>query len=846
MPPADVGGAVAAARPPWFGVARQPAKVVDGPVQPKPAHLPLRASAWADPRERCECFSLCHPRDVERFYRRLGVVQNVTSPWHAYLRVVYGGAPLLPFELGQLSMWYTSLLPTAFELCPQNVTRCPAELCDGWLSPTELRGGGKSTTSFFYPWINGSSWKSARSFQSKVRSEYVRRAPFSLWVMRQAAQRVAPLSGAWMEVLRVGTERWHSRHALKHREGRDGYGCWFWEARGSGVWLNVGTDRLAFADRKMAHLHGMPPGSQDYLYARAILARNATTMQITHSNTAIFGGRSTRPPWEIILAVPSCMEGNVVPDACPPDAVELRGGLDASGRCTCQVNAAGLRPDIINCAQMRQRLLTTAVAPAEVSRRGTATATMRELLLAAAAAPAEMSQLMREQLLAAAAASDADRHPPPRAPRHAPPLPSAPAEVSLGTAAACGDVAVHVVPDLPVPLANRSCAHGSSSSCIRGACCTPSGNGWNSLNLCRAGESACLGKPLNLAASANSPVASLTRETNEYLLAAHFKERLAACSVAPERADLVLVPYLVGELKALRSLGAATVDGSYDARIRSHLAQTAAWRRCGGCDHVLVLSHDVVFLRRRSFATGFGFRPGDGFWSNVTMLSICADPRVPQSFGVPYPSFVHASGPEDMAAWSRFVLGRQRHRRLMLVSGRHGTIGRDHGRSRIMHGCQHDESCHLHSCDGKHACEPQKVAALYLDSVFCLQPPGDAVCRRGVWDALLSGCIPVTFPAMGAGMMPGASLTRIYPWFLPPGTPALVEADDYRDAAEKVRSMPDAEMRERQHAIAELLPRLAYATSFAAGEDAVATALRSARERVRALRARREIAGSFL
>jgi len=182
----------------------------------------------------------------------------------------------------------------------------------------------------------------------------------------------------------------------------------------------------------------------------------------------------------------------------------------------------------------------------------------------------------------------------------------------------------------------------------------------------------------------------------------------------------------------------------------------------------------------------------------------------------------------------------------MLVSGRHGTIGRDHGRSRIMHGCQHDESCHLHSCDGKHACEPQKVAALYLDSVFCLQPPGDAVCRRGVWDALLSGCIPVTFPAMGAGMMPGASLTRIYPWFLPPGTPALVEADDYRDAAEKVRSMPDAEMRERQHAIAELLPRLAYATSFAAGEDAVATALRSARERVRALRARRENAPSFL
>jgi len=52
-------------------------------------------------------------------------------------------------------------------------------------------------------------------------------------------------------------------------------------------------------------------------------------------------------------------------------------------------------------------------------------------------------------------------------------------------------------------------------------------------------------------------------------------------------------------------------------------------------------------------------------------------------------------------------------------------------------------------------------------------------------------------------------------------------------AAERVRTMPDAEVRERQRAVAALHPRLAYATSFAAGDDAVATALRAVRERVR-------------
>ena len=170
----------------------------------KPAYLPLRASAWADPSSRCECFSLCHPADAERFYERLDVVRSTDSPWYQYLRLVYGGAPRLPFELRRQEFWYTSLLPTAFELCPRNVSRCPRELCAGWLSPTVLRCEGttcdkqKPKTSFLYPWLNHSLWSAGHTFRSKVSSEYVRRRPFSLWMMRQAEHRVAPDPGAWM------------------------------------------------------------------------------------------------------------------------------------------------------------------------------------------------------------------------------------------------------------------------------------------------------------------------------------------------------------------------------------------------------------------------------------------------------------------------------------------------------------------------------------------------------------------------------------------------------------------------------------------------------------------------
>lgn len=39
----------------------------------------------------------------------------------------------------------------------------------------------------------------------------------------------------------------------------------------------------------------------------------------------------------------------------------------------------------------------------------------------------------------------------------------------------------------------------------------------------------------------------------------------------------------------------------------------------------------------------------------------------------------------------------------------------------------------------------RKLYASMLDSVFCLQPPGDSPTRRGFYDSILLGCIPVIF-----------------------------------------------------------------------------------------------------
>jgi hypothetical protein len=49
---------------------------------------------------------------------------------------------------------------------------------------------------------------------------------------------------------------------------------------------------------------------------------------------------------------------------------------------------------------------------------------------------------------------------------------------------------------------------------------------------------------------------------------------------------------------------------------------------------------------------------------------------------------------------------------------------------------------------------------IYMDSLFCLQPWGDTMTRRGFWDGLASGCINVVFDT-GITEMPDQYAYRI-------------------------------------------------------------------------------------
>jgi hypothetical protein len=112
-----------------------------------------------------------------------------------------------------------------------------------------------------------------------------------------------------------------------------------------------------------------------------------------------------------------------------------------------------------------------------------------------------------------------------------------------------------------------------------------------------------------------------------------------------------------------------------------------------------------------------------------------------------------------------------------------------------------------------------RVEVVHYLSQFCLTPPGDTVSRKGLFDAILMGCIPVIFYPMSA----------YYPWHLPagdgpeglesfavyiPGKEVLANRTIVMD---RLHSIPQEKIRAMQRQLAVLAPRIQYAVTY--GEE---------------------------
>ena len=66
--------------------------------------------------------------------------------------------------------------------------------------------------------------------------------------------------------------------------------------------------------------------------------------------------------------------------------------------------------------------------------------------------------------------------------------------------------------------------------------------------------------------------------------------------------------------------------------------------------------------------------------------------------------------------------------------------------------CQH-QTYGMNGTRDRHNVEGYNPHSLSLQSVFCFQPIGDLMTRKGLFDAILMGCLPVTFDALTATVM---------------------------------------------------------------------------------------------
>ncbi|KAG2296723.1 hypothetical protein Bca52824_043392 [Brassica carinata] len=148
---------------------------------------------------------------------------------------------------------------------------------------------------------------------------------------------------------------------------------------------------------------------------------------------------------------------------------------------------------------------------------------------------------------------------------------------------------------------------------------------------------------------------------------------------------------------------------------------------------------------------------------NISFLTIERSPTSHNEFAIPYPTYFHPTSTFEIRQWqdkikltNRTILfsfaGAQRRSR-----SQNGLV-----RTQVIEQCKSSsKTCRFLDCDVKaNGCDdPMSLMKLFESSVFCLQPPGDSLTRRSVFDSILAGCIPVFFNQ--------GSAYKQYVWHLP-------------------------------------------------------------------------------
>ncbi|XAR70305.1 hypothetical protein NMG60_11027115 [Bertholletia excelsa] len=290
-------------------------------------------------------------------------------------------------------------------------------------------------------------------------------------------------------------------------------------------------------------------------------------------------------------------------------------------------------------------------------------------------------------------------------------------------------------------------------------------------------------------------------KTHQYSLELifHSRDLKHPCRVYnEEEANLFYVPYY-GGLDILRwhfRNVPNNVKDSLALDLLEWLGSSRAWARRSGKDLVFGSSWGTKFLELDQM-------------QNPIKLLIERQPWHVNDIGIPHPTYFHPRSDDDVVSWQLRVM-RSRRRSLVSFAGADRPRDPDSIRSVLIKQCTSGDNCRFLNCTYGACDRPGSVIGLFMESEFCLQPPGDSPTRKSVFDALVSGCIPVLFDPFTAYYQ--------YPWHLPEDHgkySIFIDKEEARgmkvNVVEALMKVPVRETDHmRRYIVYELLPGLVY------------------------------------
>ncbi|KAL6587663.1 hypothetical protein OROMI_000641 [Orobanche minor] len=304
--------------------------------------------------------------------------------------------------------------------------------------------------------------------------------------------------------------------------------------------------------------------------------------------------------------------------------------------------------------------------------------------------------------------------------------------------------------------------------------------------------------------------------TNQFALESIFHERVLKhkCrTLEPESAAAFYIPFYAG-------LAVGKYLSTNDTSKRDHrckemlqwIKEHKYWKASNGSDHFMTVGRITWDFRRLTdpehiWGSTFLNMPE---MQNVTRFIIEKDPWDAHDVSVPYPTGFHPQTKGTLNHWQEFARGYSRSSLFTFVGATRSRFKHDF-RGLLHSYCRNETgSCRLIDCAAAQcSTDSSVVLKAFLGSDFCLQPMGDSVTRRSVFDCMVAGSVPVFFWNLTA--------YEQYQWFLPAEPKSysvFIDHEVVRSGSGIIKQVlmgfSKEEIRRKREKVIETIPRIIY------------------------------------